>query len=82
MICKSLMAQNDEKLFKIPLKLCLVRKIGHPFNDEYAIGAVTENDLLLNQAENPDSIHLDASIQKEKERLHVLVMLLVIIKKK
>ena len=57
------------ELLKIPLKLCLVRKIGHPFNDEYAIGAVTENDLLLNQTENPDSIHLDASIQKEKERI-------------
>jgi|LakMenE01Jun11ns_1017448.scaffolds.fasta_scaffold9905941_3 predicted phosphoribosyltransferase len=53
----------------IPLKLYLVRKIGHPSNDEYAIGAVTENHLLLNQSENPDSIFLTASIQKERERI-------------
>jgi len=55
--------------FQIPLKLYLVRKIGHPFNDEYAIGAVTENELLLNKSEKPDSIYLNATIQKERERI-------------
>ena len=55
--------------FQLPLKLYLVRKIGHPFNDEYAIGAVTENELLLNASEKPDSIYLNATIQKERERI-------------
>ena len=33
----------------LPLLLYLVRKIGHPFNDEYAMGAVSEHDWILNE---------------------------------
>jgi putative phosphoribosyl transferase len=57
------------KKFQLPFKLYLVRKIGHPFNDEYAIGAVTENELLLNESEKTDSTYLNAAIQKERERI-------------
>jgi len=53
----------------IPLKLFLVRKIGHPFNDEYAMGAVTENNLLLNHLEKADDDYLNATIKKERERI-------------
>lgn len=31
----------------LPIKLCYVKKIGHPTNEEYAIGAVTEDDELI-----------------------------------
>lgn len=53
----------------VPLKLFLVRKIGHPFNEEYAIGAVTENDLMLNESEKVNLDHLDDSIKKERDRI-------------
>ena len=53
----------------VPLKLFLVRKIGHPFNEEYAIGAVTENDLMLNESEKVNLDHLDDNIKKERDRI-------------
>lgn len=58
----------SEKL-GIPLKLYPVRKIGHPFNDEYAIGAVSENDLVVNALETVDHDYLRNSIKKERERI-------------
>jgi len=40
------------KALKLPLDIMVTRKIGHPNNPEYAIGAVDENGaLLLNEAE-------------------------------
>lgn len=57
-----------EKL-RLPLKLYLVRKIGHPFNDEYAIGAVTENELVLDESENVDHDYLEITIKKERKRI-------------
>ena len=40
------------KALKLPLDIVVTRKIGHPNNPEYAIGAVDENGaLLLNEAE-------------------------------
>ncbi len=53
----------------IPLELYLVRKIGHPFNDEYAMGAVSEHDLLLNESETADNEYLNKTIKKERKRL-------------
>jgi predicted phosphoribosyltransferase len=57
------------KKLGLPLKLYLVRKIGHPYNDEFAIGAVTENGMIMNETvhENPD--YLDKAIKKERERI-------------
>lgn len=53
----------------LPLKLYLARKIGHPLNDEYAMGAVSEHDLLLNESENADHDYLDKNIKKERKRI-------------
>ena len=53
----------------IPLKLYLVRKIGHPFNDEYAMGAVSEDELLLNESENAGHDYLNKNIKKERKRI-------------
>lgn len=40
------------KELKAPMELILVRKIGHPYNPEYAIGAVSEDgQLMVNQQE-------------------------------
>lgn len=53
----------------LPLKLYMVRKIGHPFNDEYAMGAVSENELVLNVPETRDHDYLNNTINKERKRI-------------
>ena len=53
----------------LPLKLFLVRKIGHPFNDEFAMGAVTEHDLVLNESEKADQDYLNNVIKRERHRI-------------
>jgi putative phosphoribosyl transferase len=53
----------------LPIKLYLVRKIGHPFNDEYAMGAVSENDWVLNESEKPEDEYINNAIKKERKRI-------------
>ncbi len=57
------------KILQLPLKLYLVRKIGHPSNNEYAVGAVSESDLLLNADENLDKGYLEKKVKKERQRI-------------
>lgn len=37
------------KELKLPLEVMLIKKIGHPFNKEYAIGAVSRNNIVLDK---------------------------------
>lgn len=56
-----------------PLDLLIPRKIGHPFNPEYAIGAVTEHgEPVLNAAETAelDAGWLRRRIEEEREEAH------------
>lgn len=53
----------------IPMKLMYIRKLGHPVNPEYAIGAVSETELLLNEGNNYGHEFLRESIKKERERI-------------
>lgn len=53
----------------LPLLLYLVRKIGHPFNDEYAMGAVSEHDWILNEIEHVDHKYFNKAIKKERKRI-------------
>lgn len=53
----------------IPLRLCLVRKIGHPANPEFAIGAVSETETLLKSVEGIHSEFIEQSIAKERSRI-------------
>lgn len=52
-----------------PLKLIYIRKLGHPLNPELAIGAVTEDALLLQNAETQDHASLKEAIQRERNRI-------------
>ncbi|MDF1516993.1 MAG: phosphoribosyltransferase family protein [Lutibacter sp.] len=38
------------KMLQVPLDVVLSKKIGHPFNKEYAIGAVTSKSIILSDA--------------------------------
>jgi len=40
-------AQEVAKVLNLPLDLVVVRKIGHPLNPEFAIGAITDNGHLV-----------------------------------
>ncbi len=55
---------------KLPLDIIAVRKVGHPFEPEYAIGAVDENGFsLLNEEETGliDKALLQKEIAKERK---------------
>lgn len=54
-----------------PLDLVIVRKIGHPFNPEYAIAAVSEHGQVVEKTETGtvDSRWLALEIKKEREEV-------------
>jgi len=59
------------KRLHLPLKLMLVRKLGHPINCEFAIGAVTEKNILMHndlfiKEEHPE---ITALIKRERKRI-------------
>lgn len=56
----------------LPLRLCLIRKLGHPINPEFAIGAVSENDCLIHNHVFINNHHpeIKSIIEKERKRIH------------
>lgn len=55
-----------------PLNLIITRKIGHPYNPEYAIAAIAENGYIVgsrNELENIDPYWLKQAIEKQKEEV-------------
>lgn len=62
----------------LPLGLIIVRKIGHPYNPEYAIAAITESGLIIkneDEAQTADSewLHEEAERQsKEAQRRRMI----------
>jgi len=59
----------------LPLDVLVVRKIGHPWHREFAVGALAENGVVVldegSIGPNPMvRAELEAVIQEEKERLH------------
>lgn len=59
------------KQLHIPLRLILIRKLGHPINPEFAIGAVTENSILMHNHSfiNEQHPEINSIIQKERIRI-------------
>ena len=50
----------------LPLSALVVRKIGHPWQREYAVGALAEHDILLL---DPSAVGSDASLQASLEEV-------------
>jgi len=62
-------AKEIAREFNSPLDLLIIRKIGHPYNPEYAIGAISEGGLLiLNEDElrTIDKNWLEDELEKQK----------------
>jgi predicted phosphoribosyltransferase len=57
------------KELNIPLRLCFVRKIGHPANEEYAIGAVSEYDEIISEKEQVSEKYLQEKISTAQLRI-------------
>jgi len=58
------------KELKLPLDIIVTRKISHPMNPEYAIGAVGENSVELDQgASEVEKDYLEEEIEKQRKEI-------------
>lgn len=63
-----IVAEEIARKFGWPLDLIIVRKIGHPQNEEYAIGAITESGETVFGKSEAFQIDKDYLEQKSKEQ--------------
>lgn len=52
-----------------PLDVALTKKIGHPFNREYAIGAVSRNQIVLSKPEGISQDYIDSETRRLRKTL-------------
>lgn len=57
------------KKLNVPLEIVLSKKIGHPFNKEYAIGAVTLKNNILSNTQGVSKTYLEKETYKIRELL-------------
>lgn len=57
------------KALNLPLDIIVTRKIGAPFSPEYAIAAVSENEMVTSGRENPDKKYLEDEALKERQEI-------------
>jgi len=57
------------KILKLPLDIIVTRKIGHPFNQEYAIAAVSAHEIILGKQEEVDRKYLDRQTRIERQEI-------------
>lgn len=58
------------KILHLPLALVLIKKIGHPNNKEYAIGAASLTDYFVTENSDVSETYIIAEIQKIRKRLN------------
>lgn len=58
------------KEFNMPLELVLTKKIGHPDNKEYAIGAASLNDYFIVPHENVTTQYIEEELVSIRSRLN------------
>lgn len=57
------------EILKKPLGIVLVKKIGHPMNKEFAIGAVSIEDQIIMPGHNVSEAYIEEEIKNVRERL-------------
>jgi putative phosphoribosyl transferase len=62
-------AHHVAKHLNLPLELLMTKKIGHPAHKEFAIGAVSLEDHILDQYQNIPSAYIDQEISRIRESL-------------
>jgi len=61
------------RVLKSDLRLSMTRKIGHPLFEEFAIGAVSLDKLLLSPQQQTDKKHIEETIEKERRRIREMI---------
>ncbi len=59
----------------LPLEVVLTKKIGHPFNKEYAIGAASLTDYFVIAHENVSNEYVEQEVQRIRKRLREMYTL-------
>ena len=57
------------EILNLPLDIIVTRKIGAPLNPEYAVAAVSENEIVLNPREDIDKEYLETETKKERQEI-------------
>jgi len=57
------------KNFKFPLELLLIKKIGHPLNKEFAVGAVSVEDYIIDEQYNISDPYIKNEIIQVRQTL-------------
>jgi predicted phosphoribosyltransferase len=57
--------------FNFPMELLMIKKIGHPANPEFAIGAVSMEDYILDQHEDVSKEYIDQQIAMIRDKMAV-----------
>jgi putative phosphoribosyl transferase len=57
------------KNYNLPLEILLAKKIGHPWNEELAIGAVSLEDHIIDERHNIPQSYIEKEIAKIRESL-------------
>lgn len=57
------------KKLNLPLDIIATRKIGAPYNPEYAVAAVSENEIIMSSHDKPDLEYLKAEVEKERQEI-------------
>lgn len=57
------------KHYNLPLELLLTKKIGHPRNEEFAIGAVSLEDYIIDERHNIPESYIESEIKRIRESL-------------
>ena len=60
------------KALHLPLALVLTKKIGHPENKEFAIGAASLTDYFVTSESGVSSDYIKAEVKKIRERLKIM----------
>ena len=62
-------AYHIAKHYHFPLELLMIKKIGHPSNPEFAIGAVSLEDHILDERQNLSKSFIDEQIKTIRKNL-------------
>lgn len=62
-------AYEVARILGLPMDLVLTKKIGHPMNKEYAIGAASLSDYFIIPHENVPDAYIEEEVRKVRERL-------------
>lgn len=62
-------AYEVAKELNMPLEVILVKKLGHPLNKEYAIGAVSLKDMFVIPHEDVTDFYIQTEVEKIRGRL-------------